>query len=234
MTNIKDRIPKPPPWMRRLYLPAYSVTESARYAGTSPQVVANWHYYRGKVGPAIPGKERDKPLSYYQLIEVAFVATMRKEGMSLQQIRNTREYARQTFEVEFPFAQLKWKTEGTHLLLDLKDIEGEVGIDRLIAGDLGGQEAWAPLMAERFKQFTYEEGLALVWHIMGVDSPVTIDPRVSFGAPTVQGLPTWVIRGRWQAGETLKEIKNDFRISLDNIVSALKFEGIAPTTAFAS
>jgi uncharacterized protein (DUF433 family) len=232
LTRLKEK-PQVPPWMRRLNLPAYSVAESARYAGVSPQLVASWHYYKGKVGPALPGKEHAKPLSYYQLIEVAFVATMRKEGMTLNQIRETREYARQTFEVEYPFAQLKWKTEGTHLLLDLRDIEGEIGVDKLIAGDLKGQEAWRPFMAERFKQFEYEEGIALVWHVCGKKSPITIDPRISFGAPSVQGLPTWVIRGRWNAGETIAEIKKDFKISLDNIKSALRFEGIQLSPRYA-
>ncbi len=123
------------PWLRRLYLPAYSITEAAKYAGTSPQTVSNWHYYSGLVGPAIAGKERGKALSYFQLIEVAFVATMRKEGLSLQKIRKAREYALQIFEAEYPFAQLRWKTEGTHLTLELKDIEGDAEISQFIARD---------------------------------------------------------------------------------------------------
>ena len=227
MTTIvrSDRNPQPPPWKRRLFLPAYSIKESARYAGTTPQTVAHWHYYGGKVGPAIKGKERGKPLSYLQLIEVAFVATMR-QFMSLQKIRRAREYARQTFEVEYPFAELRWKTEGTHLLLDLRDFEEDVELDSLIVADRAGQEAWTPAMAERFAQFEYEEGLALIWYVRGRQNPIIIDPRVSFGAPTVQGLPTWIIRGRWEAGESTDEIRDDFYLDTNYIIHALRFEGI--------
>lgn len=217
---------KPLPWLRRLYLPAYSVTEAAHYADTSPQTVSHWYYYGGRVGPAIPGKEKGKPLSYLQLIEMAFVATMRKEGLTLQKIRKTREYASQTFNVEYPFAQLRWKTEGTHLLLELKDIVGETDVDRLIAGDMAGQIGWKPLMAERFKQFVYEEGLALIWHVRGTECPIKIDPRISFGAPTIRGLPTWIIKGRWLAGETIQEIEEDFHIDPQSIKYAFEFEGI--------
>jgi uncharacterized protein (DUF433 family) len=224
----KDKKSQSPPWMRRLYLPAYSVVESARYAGTSPQVAANWHYYKGKVGPAIPGKERGKPLSYLQLIEVAFVSTMRKENISLQKIRNAREYACQTFKVEYPFAELRWKTEGKHLLLELKDVLGELELGKLIVADKAGQEAWKPIMAERFKQFEYEENIALKWHVRGTENPIIIDPRISFGAPTVQGLPTWILKGRWLADETIEEIQDDFQIEPEYIKYALEFEGIEP------
>jgi uncharacterized protein (DUF433 family) len=214
------------PWKRRLFLPTYSISESARYAITWPQTIYYWYYYEGKVGPAIPGKEHGKPLSYLQLIEVAFVATMRKEGITLQKIRKAREYAVQTFEAEFPFAQLQWYTEGTHLLLDLKDILGDSELGKLIIANKAGQEAWKPVMAERFKQFEYEEGLALKWHLRGRENPIIIDPRISFGAPTVKGLPTWVIKGRWEAGEPIKEIHNDFKLDANDIILALRFEGV--------
>lgn len=231
MISVKDKDkPQPPPWKRRLHLPAYSVNESARYSGTTSQTVAYWHYYGGKVGPAITGKEKGKPLSYLQLIEVAFVATMRKY-MTLQKIRKAREYASQTFEVEYPFAELRWKTEGRHLLLNLQDFEGDAEVDSLIVADQAGQEAWESAMAERFEQFDYEQGLALVWHVLGKKYPIIIDPRISFGAPIIHGLPTWVVKGRYEAGETIQEIYGDFHLKKEDIVHALKFEGIEPQFA---
>lgn len=226
MTQIAyKQNPQSPPWMRRLYLPAYSIAESARYVDTSHQVVASWHYFKGKVGPALPGKEKRTPLSYLQLIEVAFVSTMR-EMMSLQKIRKAREYASKAFNVEYPFAQLRWKTEGTHLLLNLRDFEGDADINSLITADKRGQEAWGTVMSERFEQFHYEGDLALVWYVRGKYCPVVIDPRISFGAPTIRGLPTWVIKGRAQAGESVQEIEEDFGIHAEDIKFALDFEGV--------
>jgi uncharacterized protein (DUF433 family) len=224
---LKNNSQTPPPWLRRLYLPAYSISEAAYFAKTSPQTVSHWHYNKGKLGPVILGKDKDKPLSYLQLIEVAFVSTMR-EFMSLQKIRKAREYARTTFNVEFPFAQLRWKTEGTHLLINLKDIEGDSEIDKLVVCDKSGQEAWGTIMAERFTQFVYEDGLALIWHLRGIDCPVNINPRISFGAPSIKGIPTWILKGRWLAGESIEEIQEDFQIDLELIQYGLEFEGVKP------
>lgn len=223
ITNTRDN--KPPAWKRRLFLPAYSVKESVHYAEISPQVVANWHYYKGESGPALPGKEKGTPLSYLQLIEVAFVATMRKH-LSLQKIRKAREYAQKVFSVEYPFAQLQWKTEGSHLLLNLHDFEGDADVNSLITADRHGQEAWGTVMSERFDQFYYEDDVAMQWYVRGKSSPVIIDPRVSFGAPTIHGLPTWVLKGRSLAGETIAEIQSDFSLEPDDIRQALNFEGI--------
>lgn len=216
----------PPPWMRRLYLPAYSIGDAARYARTSVQTVAYWHYRGRSLGPALPGREKRRPLSYLELIEIAFVATFRSLGVSLQRIRKAREYLAQTFRSEFPFAEIRLKTEGHHVLLELKEIERETEIGRLIVADAHGQVAWEPLVGERFAEFDYEHGLAIVWHVAGRQSPVKIDPRVCFGAPTVRGVPTWALSGRWRAAEPVEEIEADFGLSREETLQGLKFEGI--------
>lgn len=224
---ITMTIPAVEPWRRRLYLPAYNVTVAARYAGTSPITVAYW-YYRGRsLGPVLHGKEHRKPLSYLQLVEVAFVATFRALGVSLQRIRKAREYAAQTLKIEYPFNEYRWLTEGHHVLLDLKEVEKETEIGRLIVADTGGQIAWQKLVGDRFAQFDYEHGLALVWHVAGRQSPVIIDPRIAFGAPTVRGIATWILKGRWEAGEKLDEIVEDFGLTDEEVKYALKFEGVS-------
>lgn len=225
-TIIETPSAPPPPWKRRLYLPAYMMVDAARYTGTNTQTIAYWYYGGEGLGPVLPGKEPRRPLSYLQLIEVAFVATFRQLKLSLQKIRKARQYAAQNLSSEYPFAELAWKTEGVHLLLDLKQVEGDAELGRLILGDEHGQLAWQPMVAERFAQFDYEAGMALVWHLIGQESPISINPRVAFGAPTVKGIPTWVIKGRWVAGEPVEDIKEDFRLEPEYIKEALRFEGI--------
>ena len=212
-------------WRRRLYLPAYDISEAARYSGTSPQTITYWHYEPSRYGVLLP-KAKHKPLSYLQLVEVAFVATFRALGVSLQRIRKAREYASKTFNVEYPFAEQRWLTEGFHALLDLRDIEGEAEYNKLIFADKAGQEAWQTMVSDRFAEFDYEHGLALVWHVAGRYSPIIIDPRIAFGAPTVDGIATWIIRGRVEARESISEIKDDFGLTEEQIKFALEFEGI--------
>lgn len=137
------------PWRRRLYLPAYRINDAARYTRAPVQTVGYWHYRGGHLGPALLGRERRQPLSYLQLVEVAFVITFRALGVPLQRIRRAREYAAQTLQSEYPFVDFRWQTEGHHMLLDLKEVEHESAFDRLlIVGDAHGQLAWEPLVSE--------------------------------------------------------------------------------------
>ena len=167
-------------------------TKSATPQGTQvplPKRLRYWRYGGGRLGPVLPGHRKRQPLSYLDLIEVAFVATFRVLGVPLQRIRRARAYAAQVLNSEYPFAEHKWLTEGHHVMLDLRHIDDDDSIDSLVVGDSRGQITWEEMVGERFAQFDYEQDLALIWHIRGRSSRVTIDPRVSFGAPQVRGSP---------------------------------------------
>lgn len=213
------------PWRRRLVLPAYRITDAARYVDESPQIIANWYYRNTQSGVTIPGKESGKPLSYLQLIEVAVVSAFRKLGLSLQRIRHARQYLAQRFNSEYPFAEFRFRTEGYHILMDLQQIEKDMDM-RLIVADKAGQLAWEQIMEDRLLEFDYELDLVLKWHLAGRQSLVVIDPRIAFGAPTVSGLPTWVLKGRYQAGESIDDIIEDFLLDEVAIRDGLAFEGI--------
>lgn len=174
----------------------------------------------------LPGKARGASLSYLELVEVAFVATFRQMGVSLTRIRKARDYLAQTFHAEYPLATRRFKTEGTHILMELREGEGMREIDQLVLADQSGQLAWEDLIGERFLEFDYEEELAVRWHVAGLGTPIIIDPRVSFGAPTVGGIATWAIKGRWQAQESVAEIADDFHLAEEQVRQALTFEGV--------
>ena len=219
--------PEIDPWRRRLYLPAYRVSDAARYAGVAVQTVSYWQRGDGTRRPTLSMRPRRHDLSYYQLVEVAFVATFRSLGVPLQRIRKARDYAAQVLKSEYPFADYEWQTEGRHLLLDLRQLEPDASLGNLVVADAQGQVAWEQLVSERFEQFEYEQGLALLWHVSGRNNPVVIDPRVSFGAPTVKGIPTWSLKGRWDAGESIADLRDDFGLSKEEIEYGLQFEGVS-------
>jgi uncharacterized protein (DUF433 family) len=216
---------KPQPWERRLYLPAYGVSDAARYAKTKPQTVSYWHHRGGSLGPALPGREKRQPLSYMELVEVGFVATFRRLGVSLQRIRKAHDYFAQRFQVQYPFAQLELKTEGQHVLMEMLEVDPDPELKNLvIVGDTHGQVAWKPAIARRFKEFEYDFDIALTWYVAGRTSPIVIDPRIQFGAPNVRGIPTWAVRGRRVAGETIADIAADFGLDQADVRRALSFE----------
>jgi uncharacterized protein (DUF433 family) len=58
--------------------------------------------------------------------------------------------------------------------------------------------------------------------------PIVIDPRIVFGSPAVKGIPTWIVKGRWDAGESDSDIAEDFDLDKSDVREALKFEGVVP------
>lgn len=214
------------PWKRRLFLPAYKVADAARYADISAQTIRNWQVSTDFHRPAIGERESGEALSYLQLVEVAFVAAMRRAGVKLQEIKNAREYLALQLQSEYPFAEKSFKTDGKDIWMSLDNLVAGESKAKLVKVNKGGQIAWAEIVETKFTEFEYEGDLAIRWHVAGPRSPVVIDPRVSFGAPMVKGIATWAIKGRWAAGESLQDIAEDFSLQSDQVAEALKFEGI--------
>lgn len=212
-------------WKDRLKLPAYGVSEAARYADITGQTIRNWQKLSNRPSP-LSQQERGKALSYLQLIELAVVAAYRESGVPLWAIRETREYMRQEFNAEFPFARYRFKTDGKELWLDYIDLIGKKGKGKLLKASGKGQLAWSEIIG-RLKEFEYDKklGLAVRWHVGGLASPVIIDPRIRFGAPSVDGVETRLLLARWEAGESPAEIADDFDMAVRAVVAALEFEG---------
>lgn len=200
-------------WRARLDIPNYDVSEAARYAHVHASTVTRWQR-----SATIRGREARTKLSYLQLIELAVVAAAQKAGMKLADIRTARAYFAGAFNTEHPFATVRLSTDGV-------DLAAKAGADLLI-GNKGGQLAWKAVIGQRFKEFEYEDGLATRWHVAGDGSPVLIDPRVRFGAPHVSGVPTWLLKDRWQTGEPLEDIEDDLGLDKKAILAGLQFEGV--------
>lgn len=202
-------------WRTRLDLPNYEVKEAARYAHIHANTVWRWHK-----NTTLGARDSRSKLSYLQLTELAVAAACKEAGMKLVDIRVARAYFAAAFKTEHPFATLELTTDGVDLAM-------KAGADLLI-GNKNGQLAWKQVIGERFKEFDYEDGLAVRWHVAGKKSPVVIDPSVRFGAPHVAGVPTWLLKDRWEAGEPMDEIEDDLSIKQSELIAALRFEGIDP------
>jgi uncharacterized protein (DUF433 family) len=216
VTLVSERLDEP--WRRRLTLPTYQIGEAAAYAQIAPGTVVQWHRIEAAL---LKQREARSALSYFQLIEVAVVAAFRKAGVSMKNIRAARAYAANELKSEYPFAEYSFKENARHLYLDSQQIDVKPGT--VVQADQGGQLEWESIIG-RFREFEYERQIALRWHVAGEGSPIIIDPRISFGAPAVNGTPTWIIRGRFEAGESNSDIAEDFGLRPEEVRQALKFE----------
>lgn len=214
-------------WRERLEAPAYRIGEAARYAKLSPQTVTAWQ--RNSVTDSVLSEHRQgKPLSYLQLIEVGVVAALRKAGVKLSVIRESREYLTDRFGTKYPFATRNFKTDGADVLLSDSDLFGGSDKSHLVAASLAGQLVWGEMLHELLVTFSYDEDTdtVLEWKLDGLDSPVTVDPRIAFGAPQVSGVSTRVLRERWNSGESINDIADDYGLCREKVARALSFERI--------
>jgi uncharacterized protein (DUF433 family) len=214
-------------WRERLTVPAYRVFEAARYARTTQQTIGNWERIRSNRAGAVSKRDQREGLSYLQLIEVGVVAAMRKSGVTLERIRQAREYLCNALDTQYPFAHYRFKTDGRFLFMDYDQIV-KSDKDKLLALNENGQLAWNEILSALLHEFEYdtEVGTVLRWRVDGYDSPVRLDPRIAFGAPHVNGIATWVLRERWKSGESLADIAEDYELPQHFVVAALSFEEI--------
>jgi len=210
-------------WRTRLNIPAYQVGEAARYAQVSAQTVLAWHKSNDR--RVLSEKQDRERLSYLQLIELAVVAAFRNAKIPLPGIRAARDYMMHELKSKHPFAEFSFKRHGKSLFTEFEDAGGK----KLLKVTQAGQLTWQEIVGPVLQEFEYErEGVAIRWHVAGPSSPIIIDPRLSFGAPTVNGVPTWILKGRFDAGENDSAIAEDFGIDVPSVREALRFEGVLP------
>jgi uncharacterized protein (DUF433 family)/DNA-binding transcriptional MerR regulator len=214
-------------WRTRLELPAYRVGEAASYAKISPQTIASWEKTYNHKPSVVSRRSKREGLSFLQLIEVAIVAAMRKEGVKIDRIRSARDYFSKTLDSAYPFAQARFKTDGVDILLDFEGPDSGVLKDRLLVANANGQLIWTEVLQRTLKEFNYDpNGGVIAWLVNGVNSEIVIDPKISFGSPTIHGIMTRAIKNEWALGQAVDAIADDFEIQPSQVIEALEFEGM--------
>jgi hypothetical protein len=130
-------------------------------------------------------------------------------GKSAVVIKDARDFIAQRLNSEFPFVENRFKVQGARILMNLTQFEPGAPGNKLVVVSHGGQLEWGEMLGRKFEEFDYKKGLAVRWHLAGRGSPILIDPQIAFGAPQINGVPTWAIIGRQRAGESLADIADD-------------------------
>jgi len=177
-------------------VPTYTAAEAARLVGLQPSRVRRWlrgYEYeiteretsttrRVKQGPVIHRMDTDAPFaSFLDLVDLLFVKKFLEAGVSLQKLRRAMEEADKLIGGHH-FAQRSFFTDGRNIFMEVRG-RGEALLELLT----GGQWVIAPVIRHLATEITFHEatGFAERWYPLGPNASVVVDPRVSFGAPTI-------------------------------------------------
>lgn len=220
--------------------PSYRAAEAAHLLKLSESTVRAWCFgqgysYRGSertFHPVIvPTDTIHRLLSFSNLCELHILGSItRGHRVPLQRVRRALEFVSKQTRSERPLLDEDFRTNGLDLFLSyegqLLNVSGggqmalrgefERALDRIQRGTTG-----APV-----RLFPYTRRVSPT---IGLPSVVAIDPKIAFGRPFVTGagVRTDVINDRFGAGESPAEMAEDYGVSEENILEALRYERLA-------
>ncbi len=216
-------------------LPIYSVAEAAHFLGLPPSTLRSWvkgQKYSVKSGtkttkPLFKRPRRSDLMSFHNLVEAHVLATItRKHKIKLQKVRSALGYLERKLLVPRPLLSVEFQTDGTSLFLER--------FGKLVNATEQGQLALAELLAAaltRIERDPHGVPVALYpWRLVNevtkdAPKPIVIDPRHQFGAPVLADayVPVSVLVDRWQAGDSLNDIADDFEIAPGSVEDAVRW-----------
>ena len=209
--------------------PAYRIADVARYLRIGAPVVRDWVQERA-IGPVVvPADSRGLWLSFNNLVEAHVLRALYASSTI-----GTPHVARaiRVVEHELGITRLLLREElqaaAAGLLLDYLGRSARLSrpeilvVGRRLSAHLGRVERDGRALPVRFYPFGEDSSQPDDW-------TVVIDPRVSFGRPTVNGsgIQTSVLVQRIEVGESVTSLAEDYGLSEGQVDAAVRFEQIA-------
>lgn len=221
------------PDMTVLHRPVFTVPEAARQLDTPPSTVRRWLDGGRRRGTFYQPVIRSEPtgdtaVTWGEFVELRYLRAYRRLDVRLQQLREVIAGLRREFDSPYPLAHFRpYVSEGRRLVLSLQR-DADLPDDLSIVYELAGGQTVLAAPAEAFLsqvEFTHgDDPWAARLFPAGRGSPVVMDPEVAFGAPSVRGIRTDVLRELVDADEPLESVAEDFGIDLGVLKAAVSYE----------
>ena len=218
-------------------IPTYGILEAAQLLKIPAATLRSWirgRYYETSYGrqrfePLILLPDRDLPLlSFVNLVEAHILDAIRyKHNVPLNNVKTAISHLREYSESKHPLADYWFQLKGVDLLVEERGL--------LVNATRKGQIEMKDIITAYLKRVEHDPAGAAVRlypylkrHPRQVEEPklVLIDPRISFGKPTLVGVgvPTSVVADRHGAGETIPELARDYGCEASEIEKAIEYE----------
>lgn len=221
---------------------AYTISEAAKLAETTPQTVRRWlkgYEHEAHRMESVFGERREsRPLSFLELAEIIVAARFRASGGRLQKVRDAHTFARERWpELPFPFASLRLKMLGGEMIHEFDEQYGgkslaiSTGNPATATGAVqkNGQQYAIPAMVEdaiELFDFDQQDEMAERWYPAGRNVPIVLDPRIAGGRLSILGRGVTVaaiIRRFCDGKQSIDFIARDLDLRRSQVEEALKF-----------
>jgi uncharacterized protein (DUF433 family) len=209
-------------------LPAYSFSEAAKYLRLPVPTLRSWSIGLGKTKPVFIMDDPERQfLSFMNLVEAHILAGIRrKHGVGLPQVRSALDYVKRRCGVSRPLIDQSFQTDGRFLFIER--------LERLINASKAGQMAMPDLLPQLDRIERDPQGIPLKlypftrasdYHVSVADPKIVVmNPRISFGRPSVGGVTTSTIWNRFRAGDSPSELARDYGLAPEAIEEAIRCE----------
>lgn len=219
----------------------YSIGEAARLLAVAPRTLRNWlegYRVRGVDYPPVirPEPSGSDAVTWAEFIEAGLLREYRTR-VPLRRLRPVIDVLRAEYRVPYPLAHYKPFVSGQDLIFRAQqdaDVDREAWLvikvdppDRSGWVDERGHSAqyvWAKPVQLYLEKVDFEADVAVRFRPLGREVPVVIDPRVSFGIPTVHGFRTETLAEAYASGETYEEIAAAWRLETTDVEWAIRWE----------
>lgn len=219
-------------------LPAYPLSEAARYCKVPPSTLRTWVAGRGyrvasgakRSDPLIPpASDQPLQLSFWNLIEAHVLRAFRQEhGVALRELRDAMNFAQDEFKIERLLLSKELRSGAGHMFIQRY---GE-----LIHLSASAQLAMTSLFKEHVSRVEWDENefpIRLYPFVSSVSKleaqPIAIDPAIAFGRPVIKSryIETAIIASRLDAGESQSALAADYDLSEEDVAFAAVYEHAA-------
>jgi uncharacterized protein (DUF433 family) len=211
----------------------YAVGEAARLLRV-PQSTLRWwlegRAVRGKQYPPVIREEATGSglVTWGEFVEAGYLKEYRSRSVPLPELRRFIDELRGELHVRYPLAHLQpYVSAHRRLVLELQKTAGLPPEFGLVLEVTSGQLLLGRAAESFIEHVEFsEEGdnSAVRVFPVGKESPVVIDPRRSFGAPSIRGVRTEALAELIDAGEPPEGVAEDFDLPVELVKAAVAYE----------
>lgn len=210
--------------------PMYTEASAASLLRVAPATLHYWlegrtrgsKVYKPIIREEATGSNR---VTWAEFVEAGLLRQYRRQhNVPMPELRGFIDCLRQNMGVPYPLAHSLPYVSGRQLVIEAQET-AKVDADLALVAVVSNQYILTPPAQEFFERVTWGDDIAVQWRPDGRDgSPVVIDPDVRFGAPSVGGISTTILREQDLTGETEEDLAETYGLTLNQVRWALSYE----------